>query len=33
MPIAVLGLSGYCNSYWTTVAVICNNLLFNNINK
>ena len=24
MPIAVLGLSAYCNSYWATVAMICN---------
>ena len=24
MPIAVLGLSGHCNGYWATVAVICN---------
>jgi hypothetical protein len=24
MPIAALGLSGYCNGYWATVAVICN---------
>ena len=26
MPIAVLGLSGYCNGYRATVAMICNNL-------
>jgi hypothetical protein len=26
MPIVVLGLSGYCNGYRATVAVICNNL-------
>ena len=25
MPIAVLGLSGHCNGYRATVAVICNN--------
>ena len=26
MPIAALGLLGYCNGYRATVAVICNNL-------
>ena len=25
MPIAALGLSGHCNGYWATVAVVCNN--------
>ena len=24
MPIVALGLSGHCNGYWATVAVICN---------
>jgi hypothetical protein len=24
MPIVVLGLSGHCNGYWATIAVICN---------
>ena len=26
MPIAALGLSGHCNGYRATVAVICNNI-------
>jgi hypothetical protein len=26
MPIAALGLSGYCNGYRATIAVICNSI-------
>ena len=31
MPIAALGLSGYCNGYRATVAVICNSIFLGDV--
>jgi hypothetical protein len=33
MPIAALGLSGHCNGYRATVAVICNNQAYATVNN